>query len=165
MSEFNHEPADYSMEEQNRRMNDQSQSEPQGQFQNGPQNQFNQGQYQGGPQNQFNQGQFQGGPQNQFNQGQFQNGPQGQYYAAPGQKVVTVDKNLHVWVWCFLLGGLGIDRFIRGQVGIGICKLLLGWLTFGIWPLVDWIIAMVEAYGSSFGSDREFVFIDGKYAK
>lgn len=69
------------------------------------------------------------------------------------------------YVWSFLLGGLGIDRFIRGQVGIGICKLLLGWLTFGIWPLVDWIIAMVEAYGSSFGSDKEFVFIDGKYAK
>lgn len=35
------------------------------------------------------------------------------------------------------LGGLGIDRFYIGDVGTGVAKLLLGWLTFGIWPLVD----------------------------
>ena len=151
----------------------------QGQYQNGPQNQYqqsqyNQGQYQNGPQNQYQQGQYyqgqyQNGPQNQYqqsqyNQGQYQYGPQGPY-AAPGHKVVTIDKNLHVWVWCFLLGWLGVDRFIRGQIGLGVCKLLLSELTLGIWPLVDWIIAMVEAYGSSFGNDSNFVFIDGNYAK
>ena len=35
------------------------------------------------------------------------------------------------------LGSLGVDRFILGQIGSGIAKLLVGWLTFGIWHLVD----------------------------
>ncbi len=35
------------------------------------------------------------------------------------------------------LGSLGIDRFYIGDTGLGICKLLFGWLTFGIWPLID----------------------------
>lgn len=35
------------------------------------------------------------------------------------------------------LGGFGIDRFYIGDTGLGIAKLLVGWLTFGIWPLVD----------------------------
>lgn len=198
MSESDRTPSDYSMEEENRRLNEQqsqnqynqnsSQSQyTQGQSQNGPQSQYTQGQSQNGPQGQFYQGQYQNGPQNQYQQGQYyqgqyQNGPQNQYqqsqynqgqyqygpqgpYAAPGHKVVTVDKNLHVWVWCFLLGWFGVDRFIRGQIGLGVCKLLLSELTLGIWPLVDWIIAMVEAYGSSFGNDSNFVFIDGNYAK
>jgi hypothetical protein len=40
----------------------------------------------------------------------------------------------------FFLGGLGVDRFYLGNIGLGVAKLLLGWLTFGIWPLIDWII-------------------------
>lgn len=35
------------------------------------------------------------------------------------------------------LGGLGVDRFYIGDIGLGVAKLLVGWLTFGIWPLVD----------------------------
>ena len=35
------------------------------------------------------------------------------------------------------LGGLGIDRFYIGDTGVGVCKLLFGWLTLGIWPFVD----------------------------
>lgn len=80
--------------------------------------------------------------------------------------VKDVDKNLYVWVWCFLLGGLGIDRFVRGQVGAGIAKILLDPLTLGIWWLVDWIKAMVEAYGSShFGGAKQIRFVNGKYAR
>ena len=46
---------------------------------------------------------------------------------------------------CFFLGGLGVDRFMRGQVGLGIFKLLIGsWATLGIWPLVDFVIALVK---------------------
>ena len=35
------------------------------------------------------------------------------------------------------LGGLGVDRFYIGDTGLGVCKLLFGWLTFGIWPFID----------------------------
>ena len=31
------------------------------------------------------------------------------------------------------LGGLGIDRFMLGDIGLGVCKLLFGWVTGGIW--------------------------------
>ena len=34
------------------------------------------------------------------------------------------NKNLFVWVFAFLLGELGIDRFMRGQVGLGVLKLI-----------------------------------------
>lgn len=37
----------------------------------------------------------------------------------------------------FFLGIFGIDRFYKGDIGIGILKLLLCWATFGIWWLLD----------------------------
>lgn len=77
-----------------------------------------------------------------------------------------VNKNVFVWVFTFLLGGFGVDRFVRGKVGSGVCKLLFGWLTFSIWALVDWIIAMTKAYGSAFSDSEELVFNSkGDYAK
>ncbi|MEJ1231300.1 MAG: NINE protein [Galbitalea sp.] len=42
----------------------------------------------------------------------------------------------------FFFGGLGVDRFYLGNIGMGVAKLLFGWLTLGIWPLVDWIIIL-----------------------
>ena len=72
------------------------------------------------------------------------------------------NKNLFVWVFAFLLGELGIDRFMRGQIGLGVLKLITAG-GCGVWFLIDWIIAMTKAYGSSYGAEEEFVFIDGKY--
>ena len=40
----------------------------------------------------------------------------------------------------FFLGGLGVDCFYLGNFGMGVAKLLVGWLTRGIWPLINWII-------------------------
>lgn len=43
------------------------------------------------------------------------------------------------------LGGLGVDRFYIGDVGLGIAKLLLGWLTLYIWPFVDIFLCYQKA--------------------
>jgi TM2 domain-containing membrane protein YozV len=64
---------------------------------------------------------------------------------------------------CFFFGGLGVDRFMRGQVGLGIFKLLIGsWATLGIWPLVDFIIALVKLgkYEGDFIFDNAGAWVD-----
>lgn len=77
-----------------------------------------------------------------------------------------INKHLFVWVGTFLLGGFGVDRFLRGQIAAGVCKLLFGWLTLGIWPLVDFIIALSKAYGGAFSNVEEITFDDmGSYAE
>ena len=78
----------------------------------------------------------------------------------------TINKHLFVWVANFLCGGFGVDRFLRGQIGLGVCKLLLGWLTLGIWPLVDWIISISKAYGGAYGNVENITFdAQGNYTK
>lgn len=44
----------------------------------------------------------------------------------------------------FFLGGLGVDRFYSGRVGLGVAKLLTAG-GFGIWSLVDFILAIAGA--------------------
>ncbi|MGB1354500.1 MAG: NINE protein [Poseidonia sp.] len=69
---------------------------------------------------------------------------QGQYMAQGGYMVPTgvSDKSFIVLVLLSLFGGgLGLDRFYAGHIGLGILKLL----TLGgclIWALVDLIIAV-----------------------
>ncbi|MDF7637212.1 TM2 domain-containing protein [Leuconostocaceae bacterium ESL0958] len=80
-------------------------------------------------------------------------------------KVSKVNKHIFVWIASFLVGYLGIDRFLRGQIGLGIFKLLVGsWITLGIWPLVDFIIAVVKAYGT-YSDTETLTFINGKYSQ
>ena len=78
--------------------------------------------------------------------------------------IKTIDKNIHTWLFCFVLGGLGIDRFIRGQIGYGILKLLTSG-GFGVWALIDLIIAIMKAYGEAYKNERNFEFVNGLYTK
>ncbi len=50
---------------------------------------------------------------------------------------IDVKSSTTVLILSIFLGGYGIDRFIIGDVTLGILKLLFGWATLGIWPLVD----------------------------
>lgn len=81
--------------------------------------------------------------------------------------VRTINKHVFVWVGNFLFGSLGVDRFMRGQVGLGVLKLLLstiGWITIiggiagWIWTLTDWIISMTKAYGLAYASSENLTF-------
>jgi len=70
-----------------------------------------------------------------------------------------INKHVYTWVGSFLFGGLGVHRFMRGQIVRGVLMIFtLGGL--GIWSLVDWIIALVKL--GNYGDD--FVFINGKWA-
>lgn len=44
------------------------------------------------------------------------------------------------FILSIFLGTLGVDRFYIGHVGLGVAKLLLAWLTFGIWTIIDWFL-------------------------
>lgn len=54
-----------------------------------------------------------------------------------------------------VLGFLGIHRFMRGQIGLGVCMLLFGWMTLGIWWLIDFIISVVRLVNYD---EQDYVF-------
>lgn len=74
------------------------------------------------------------------------------------------DKNIFCWVFTFLLGELGVDRFVRGQIGLGVLKLITCG-GCGVWALIDFVICLTKIYGGPFKDDQEVVFIDGAYSK
>ncbi len=44
---------------------------------------------------------------------------------------------IHILLFSIFLGGFAVDRFMIGDIGLGVAKLLFGWLTCGIWNLID----------------------------
>lgn len=41
---------------------------------------------------------------------------------------------------CIFFGVVGVHRFYLGRTGSGVAMVFLGWLTLGIWPLIDLIL-------------------------
>ncbi|MEJ3648283.1 TM2 domain-containing protein [Ureaplasma urealyticum] len=56
---------------------------------------------------------------------------------------------LVVLLLAIFLGGLGIDRFYGGRIGLGILKLFFGWIF--IWWLIDVILAALGRQRDNFG--------------
>ncbi len=78
--------------------------------------------------------------------------------------IKTMDKNVFTWVGTFLFGAFGVDRFMRGQVGLGILKLItIGGM--GVWATIDFIVALTKVYGNAFSMEEDVTFINGKYAR
>lgn len=42
----------------------------------------------------------------------------------------------------FFLGGIAVDRFYTGQVGLAVAKLCLNWATCYVWALIDLFLIM-----------------------
>lgn len=61
-----------------------------------------------------------------------------------------------VFVVSLLVGGLGIDRFIIGDVGMGILKLFTGGC-FGVLTIVDWFRIMGRTRTKNYDRFMEFV--------
>lgn len=49
------------------------------------------------------------------------------------------------------LGWCGAGRFYTGHMGIGVAQLLVGWVTCGIWPLIDGIMMLMGKVTDSQG--------------
>ena len=56
----------------------------------------------------------------------------------------------HILLFSVFLGGFGVDRFMIGDMGLGVGKLLLGWATCGVWPLVDIFVSYKKAKEKNF---------------
>lgn len=51
----------------------------------------------------------------------------------------------------FFLGAIGIDRFYLGYAGLGVAKLLLNWMTLGIWGLIDFVLIVLRKVPDAHG--------------
>lgn len=75
-----------------------------------------------------------------------------------------MNKHLFTWV-CSCVGGMyGVDRFVRGQVGLGVLKIL----TFGglgFWYLADLGVAIYKSYMETDAETQEDLHFDvfGRY--
>jgi len=58
---------------------------------------------------------------------------------------------LTTFLFAFFLGGLGIDRFYNGRIGLGIGKLLTGG-GCGLWSLVDVLLLLFKKYQDGQGN-------------
>lgn len=67
------------------------------------------------------------------------------------------NKHIFTWVFSFVLGIYGVDRFVRGQPALGMLKLLT-FGGFGMWYIADVVIAAIQSYGGPFRDQEDLEF-------
>jgi TM2 domain-containing membrane protein YozV len=67
-------------------------------------------------------------------------------------QLIPLKNPLLTFLLSLFLGGIAVDRFYIGDVGLGILKLLFGWMTFGIWWLLDLYFAQRKAKDVNFNT-------------
>ena len=81
----------------------------------------------------------------------------GQGYYQRGRAVRRWNKHMFTWVFSFIFGIYGVDRFMRGQIGLGLLKLLT-FGGFGMWYLADVIIAALQSYVGPYRDSEDILF-------
>ena len=82
----------------------------------------------------------------------------GYTYQRPGVRVARrYNKHIFTWIYSMLLGMYGVDRFVRGQIGLGLLKIFT-FGGFGMWYLVDLIIAIVKSYSGPTAMMEDVMF-------
>ena len=67
------------------------------------------------------------------------------------------NKHIFTWIFNFVLGIYGVDRFAHGQIGLGLLKMMT-FGGFGFWYLADLIVAILEAYVGPYRDQEDLEF-------
>lgn len=75
-----------------------------------------------------------------------------------------INKHLFTWVFSVVCGMYGVDRMVRGQIGLGILKLMTAG-GLGFWYLADAGIAIYKSYMETDANYQEDLHFDqwGRY--
>ena len=81
----------------------------------------------------------------------------GQGYHQNRRAYRRYNKHVFTWILNFAFGIYGADRFARGQMGLGLLKLLT-FGGFGFWYIYDAAVAIIQSYAGPYRYSDEVTF-------